>query len=130
MYDERARQTLQKPLTARMSTLDQEGYPHTVPVWFMLDGDDVVIFSDDGANKVKHAQRNSKGAVVIGGDPFTEPGYLLKGEFSVEPDNDWSRKITYHYMPDKAEADKMLKSWEGSTMVVLRLKPKKVIKVS
>lgn len=130
MFDELARQTLQKPLTARVSTIDEQGYPHTVPVWFMLDGDEVIIFSSPGARKVLNAQKNPRGAVTIGGDVYTQPGYMLQGEWVIEPEGDWVEKVTRHYLPDRAEADALLKSWEGSVSVLMRLKPKSVVKVA
>ena len=99
MFPDTAREFLQKPLIARMSTIDPNGYPHTVPVWFELDGDDIVIISVRDTRKVGHIQANPRGSVTIGGDPGDGPGYLVKGEFSIEPDPEdaWVRKMTYRY---------------------------------
>jgi predicted pyridoxine 5'-phosphate oxidase superfamily flavin-nucleotide-binding protein len=87
------REFLQKPLVARMSTLDPDGYPSTVPVWFMLDGDDTVVISVSSTRKVGHIKANPKGAIAIGGDPADGGGYLIKGEFSIEadPEDVWVR---------------------------------------
>ena len=41
MLDETVREFLQKPLIARLATIDGNGYPHTVPLWFDVDGDDI-----------------------------------------------------------------------------------------
>lgn len=84
LLDDQARAFLQKPLIARLSAIDPAGYPHTVPVWFMLDGDDIVIISTRDTRKVGYIIKNSKGAVTIGGDTNDGAGYLLKGELSVE----------------------------------------------
>jgi general stress protein 26 len=113
-----------------MSTIDAEGYPHTVPVWFMLDGDEIVIISDRGTRKVRHIQANPKGAVAIGGDRGDGQGYLLKGEFSIEedPDDAWVRRITHHY-EDREEAEKDIAAWADLDIILLRLKPRAVIKV-
>jgi hypothetical protein len=112
-----------------MSTSDPEGYPHTVPVWFALDGDDLVIISVRQTRKVDHILANSKGAVTIGGDPGDGGGYLIKGEFSIEedPEDAWVRKLTHRYEePEQAEKD--IAAWADLDMIVLRLKPKAVLK--
>ncbi|MCL4303357.1 MAG: pyridoxamine 5'-phosphate oxidase family protein [Anaerolineae bacterium] len=124
------REFLQKPLVARMSTLDPDGYPHTVPVWFMLDGDDLVVISVSSTRKVGHIKANPKGAIAIGGDPVDGGGYLIKGEFSIEadPEDAWVRKLTHHYEPPE-QAEKDIAAWADLDIIVLRLKPKVVLKV-
>jgi predicted pyridoxine 5'-phosphate oxidase superfamily flavin-nucleotide-binding protein len=124
------REFLQKPLVARMSTVDPDGYPHTVPVWFILDGDDLVVISVSSTRKVGYIRANPKGAIAIGGDPADGGGYLIKGEFSIETDLEdaWVRKLTYHYeTPEQAEKD--IADWADLDILVLRLKPKMVLKV-
>jgi general stress protein 26 len=90
-----ARALLQKPLVVRMAVNDPNGYPHVVPVWFGLDGDDLMIFGYQNTRKIDYLQANPKGSVQIGGDNGND-GYLLKGEYSLEPDpdNQWAWKIT------------------------------------
>jgi PPOX class probable F420-dependent enzyme len=130
MITDPVREFLQKPLIARMSTIDPEGYPHTVPVWFMLDGEDIVVISVSSTRKVGHIRANPKGAVTIGGDPGDGAGYLIKGEFSIEadPDDVWVKKLTYRYeTPEQAEKD--IADWVDLDIVVLRLKPTAVLKV-
>ncbi len=130
MFTNTAREFLQKPLIARMSTIDPEGYPHTVPVWFMLDGEDIAVISVSSTRKVGHIRANPKGAVTIGGDSGDGAGYLIKGEFTIEadPDDAWVRKFTYHYeSPEQAEKD--IADWADLDIIVLRLKPKVVLKV-
>ncbi len=131
MFDDVAREFLQKALIARLSVIDPEGYPHTVPVWFMLDGDDIIFISTRDTRKVAYIQRNSKAAVTIGGDSDDGGGYLIKGEIGVEEDPDlaWMRKVTYHYEePEKAAQD--CADWADLDMIILRLRPRRVIKVA
>jgi PPOX class probable F420-dependent enzyme len=130
MFPDIVREFLQKPLIARVSTIDPNGYPHTVPVWFALDGDDIVIISVRETRKVGHILANPKGAVTIGGDPEDGAGYLIKGEFSIEPDPEdaWVRKMTYRYeAPEQAEKD--IAAWADLDIIVLRLRPNVVLKV-
>lgn len=130
MFDPTARTFLQQPLTARMAVIDSTGCPHVVPVWFMLDGDDVVIISDRDTRKVDYIRANPKGAVTVGGDPGQGQGYLMKGEFVLEEDTDleWLKKMTRHY-EEGEEAEKDIAAWSELDMIVLRLKVRTVIKV-
>jgi general stress protein 26 len=124
-----ARALLQKPLVVRMAVNDPNGYPHVVPVWFMLDGDDVIVFGFKATRKVDYIQANPKGSIQIGGDPSGTEGYLLKGDFSLEDDVDnyWARTITYLYEP-KDNADKLLEEWIRAGLIVMRLTVSKVTK--
>ena len=131
ILDDAARQFLQKPLIARISTIDADGYPHTVPVWFILDGDDIVVMGMRSTRKVSHMLANPKGAAQIGGQEGDGGGYLLKGEWSVEedPDDYWMRTITYHY-EDGEQAAKDVAAWADLDIVAMRLRPKVVLKVA
>ena len=129
MITDPVREFLQKPLIARMSTIDPNGYPHTVPVWFALDGDDIVVISVRDTRKVGHILANPKGAVTIGGDPGDGAGYLIKGEFAIDADSEdaWVSKMTHRYeAPEQAEKD--IADWAELDIIVLRLRPKMVLK--
>lgn len=131
LLSDEVRAFLQKPLLARMSTIDFEGYPHTVPVWFKLDGDEIVVIATRDTRKVGHIARNPKGALAIGGDSGDGGGYLLKGTFSVEEDPGfrWMKALTYHY-EDEAQAAKDVAAWSELDMIVIRFAIRKIIKVA
>lgn len=127
MFTEEICALLKKPLIARMSVIDPDGFPHTVPVWFARDGEDVVIISVRDTRKVDYLRMNPKGAVVIGGDEGA--GYMFKGTFTIEPDNGWTRRVTARYeAPEKV--DGLVEEWLPLGMIVLRLKVTKVLKVA
>lgn len=121
---------MEQPLIARISVIDDQGFPHTVPIWFARDGDDVIFFSSRSARKAVFAQVNPNGAVSLGGNPYGSEGYLMKGVFVIEedPGHRWLREITFRYEPaDQAKKD--VTDWSSSDLVVMRFKPRKVIKV-
>ena len=130
MIDDSIREFLQKPLLARMTTIDEEGYPHSVPVWFMLDGDDLIVSAWRSTRKVNHVTANPKGAITIGGDTDDGGGYLFKGDFTIvdDPDHGWINKMTYRY-EEKEKAEKDIAEWADLDMIILRMKPRKVLKV-
>ena len=58
---------LEGPHVARLSVIDSNGYPHTVPLWYGVDGDDIVMISDRNTRKVGFIESNSKASICIGG---------------------------------------------------------------
>lgn len=131
MFTDEIRQFLQKTLIARMSVVDPRGYPHTVPVWYYLDGDDIVVTSMKKTRKNGFIPQNPKGSITVGGQPGDGGGYLLKGEWSVEPDPqcEWLMKIAVHYT-GREQAEKDVPIWSQEINELLRLKVKKIIKVA
>ncbi len=131
MFDENARAFLQQPLVARLAVNDPDGYPHVVPVWFMLDGDDIVMISAGQTAKIRYLGADGRAAVTIGGDTGQDAGYLIKGEVTVSPDTGmvWTRRLTFHYEPPE-QAEKDVAAWEDLDMRVLRLRPARVFKVA
>ncbi len=129
LFNDEVMAVLNPPSIARLSTIDANGYPHTVPLWFDMDGDDIVIISDRNTRKVDHMGRDPKGCVQVGGDDGA--GYLFKGRLSVEPDADyrWLNQVTRRYEQGE-QAEKDIELWRTTLdMVVIRLKVKRVIKV-
>ena len=125
-----ARTVLQKPLVVRMAVNDPEGYPHVVPVWFGLDGDDLMIFGFHNTRKIDYIQADPKGSIQIGGD-FGNDGYLLKGNYVIEndPEHKWAKTITYAYEASRENADKLLAEWTAKQLFLLRFVVNKVVKV-
>lgn len=130
MLDEQARNILSQPVIVRVTTINPSGYPHSVPVWFLLEGEDLILFTGRDARKAQNARANPKGAIAIGGDPVGSPCYLVEGDFVVEhdPDHAVTARIVHYYEPPE-RAVQWLAAWEGDDHVILRLKPRRVIRV-
>ena len=61
------------------TTVRPDGRPHTVPVWFLWDGETFLIFSQPGNLKIRNLQRNSHITLALdgtnqGGDVVTVEG--------------------------------------------------------
>jgi predicted pyridoxine 5'-phosphate oxidase superfamily flavin-nucleotide-binding protein len=130
MLDAAARSFLQKTLIARLATLAPSGYPHNVPIWFMLEGDDILFISDRKVRKTQNALQYPKGAVVIGGDKDDGGGYMLQGDLHIEDD---PHQVITHRMIDRYEtpeqAARLKEAWKDHDVIIIRLKPVKVMKV-
>ncbi len=97
----------------------------------MRQRDDILFGTDQGEVKVRNALRDPRAAVVIGGDPDAdEAGYMIQGILAVEPDpgQATARRLLLRYESED-EAEGQLPEWSEGDTVLLRLKPKRVIRV-
>ncbi len=127
----RVRRFLNKPRVARLATQGVDGYPYIVPIWFRRDGDDILFGSDRDNRKVRNILANPQGAVVIGGElPVEEEGYMIQGDSGIEedPHHVSMRKMLLRY-ETKKQAERLAREWADSDLIVIRLKPRKVIRV-
>lgn len=125
------RRFLARPRLARLCTVGPNGYPHVVPIYFARDGDALIFGTDHHEAKVRNALRNPKSAVVIGGDPDKDQaGFMIQGNLTVEehPRRATVRRLLLRY-ETKAEAEEHLEEWAQADLVLLRLRPRRVIRV-
>jgi predicted pyridoxine 5'-phosphate oxidase superfamily flavin-nucleotide-binding protein len=125
------RRFLAAPRIARLCTLGRDGYPHVVPIYFMRQGDDIVFGSDRYEAKVRNASNNPRAAVVIGGEPDSDAaGYMIQGDLFIETEPDFAliRKLLLRYETPE-QADRFLEEWSPEEGVLIRMKPRKVIRV-
>lgn len=123
---------LAEPRIARLASLDEDGTPHVVPLWFDVDGDDLIVISDRRTRKVRNVSANARGAVQVGGDPALQDGagYLFQGAIAVEEDADhaWLGRMVRRYETPEAAA-RLIEEWKDDDTVVLRLRVEKLVKV-
>lgn len=121
---------LDEPRVARLATVDPEGYPHVVPMWFLRDGNTLLFITDRGERKVANARANAHGAAVIGGDMGTDTtGYLIRGDLSVqETDAARTARLVRHYLAG-AEAERAIAQLRGEDRLFLCLAPRSVVRV-
>ncbi len=94
--------------TAHLATVRPDGRPHVVPIWFVLDGDDIVF--NTGANTVKGRNIMRTGEVSICVDDERPPFafVMIDGTADVSEDPGellrWATRIGGRYMgADRAE---------------------------
>jgi PPOX class probable F420-dependent enzyme len=130
MFDADARAFMEGPLIARLATIGADGYPHNVPLWYLLEGDDILIISDRKARKTKNALANPRVAIAIGGDIADKMGYMVRGDLVLEEDP--NQALTHRMIEryETAEEAARLKAlWKNDDIIILRLKPTSVLKV-
>ena len=56
----------QGTLTAKLATVKEDGSPHVVPLWFVLDNEDNIIFGTETSSvKGKNIQRDPRVSICV-----------------------------------------------------------------
>jgi len=115
--------------TGKVAWVGANGAPHVAPIWFVLDGDDLVFNTGSGTGKGRALVREGRASLVV--DDQVPPYSFVKvdGTISVSDDLDevqrFARSIGSRYMgSDRAEEYGERNGVEGEVLV--RLHPTKV----
>ncbi|MFE0190030.1 PPOX class F420-dependent oxidoreductase [Streptomyces sp. NPDC058989] len=119
--------------TGKLATVRADGGPHIAPVWFLLDGDDLVF--NTGAETVKGRNLARDGRVALCVDDERPPFSfaVVQGSAEISDDlpevRDWATRIAARYMgEDRAEEFGARNGVPGE--VVVRVKIDKVVAVA
>ncbi len=115
--------------TGKLAWVGKDGRPHVAPIWFVLDGDDVVFNTHESSGKAKALRREGQACLVV---DVQEPPYsFVKIDGSVTIDDDIDRvravatQIGGRYMgADRAEEFGERNGVPGE--LVVRLTPTRV----
>ena len=88
--------------TGKLAVSRPDGRPHVTPIWFVLDGDDVVLTTEDSGVKGKALRRDPRAALCVDDQ---EPPYsfvVIEGVATVSGDlgelRRWATTIGARYM--------------------------------
>jgi PPOX class probable F420-dependent enzyme len=128
--DERRAFLLHGTRTGKLATVRRNGAPHVAPVWFVLDGDDLVFTTHTETVKARTLRRDPRATLCV--DDQTPPySYVIvEGECSISEEPEallrWAIRIGGRYMgEDQAEAFGRRNAVAGELLVHLR--PTKII---
>ncbi|WP_458090297.1 PPOX class F420-dependent oxidoreductase [Streptomyces malaysiensis] len=94
--------------TAKLSTVRADGSPHLAPVWFLLDGDDLVFNTGQETVKGRNLARDGRLAICVDDDRPPFAFVTLRGDAELIDDLEqirhWATRIAARYMgEDRAE---------------------------
>jgi len=94
--------------TAKVATLGRDGQPHVVPVWFVLDGDDVVFTTHEASVKGRALRRDPRVSLCVDDERPPYAFVTVHGTASISTDLDelrrWATAIGGRYMgADRAD---------------------------
>ncbi|WP_086764419.1 PPOX class F420-dependent oxidoreductase [Streptomyces bobili] len=95
--------------TGKLSTVRADGSPHVAPIWFLLDGDDVVFNTGKETVKGRNLARDGRVALCVDDDRPPFDFVVLQGHARISEDLDemrvWATRIAARYMgEERAEA--------------------------
>lgn len=116
--------------TAKLATAREDGRPHVVPIWFVMDGEELVFVTSKGSVKGRNIRRDGRVAICV---DSSDPPYayvLIEGTTTTTEDPDellyWSTRNAAGYVgEEKAEEYGKLNAGEG--MMLVRVTPGHVV---
>src|SRR3972149_5431742 len=107
--------------TGKIATVREDGRPDVVPIWFVLDGEDLVFTTWHESVKAMNMRRDPRVCICIDDDrpPFAYVQIEGTAEFSEIPQDllYWATRIAGRYMGDQAEAYGKRNSARGEVLV-------------
>jgi PPOX class probable F420-dependent enzyme len=119
--------------TGKLATTRADGRPHVAPVWFVLDGEDLVFMTGADTVKGRSLQRDPRAALVVDIEELPYGFVLVEGTVTLSTDVDamlaLSIAIAERYVAaGDAEAFGRRNAVEGELLV--RLHPSKIIAIN
>src|SRR4051794_30598099 len=91
--------------TGKLSTVRADGSPHVVPVWFLLDGGDLVFTTENDTVKGRNLLRDDRAALCVDDErpPFSFVVVQGRVQISEEPALllTWATDIAARYMGEE-----------------------------
>ena len=112
--------------TGKLATIGLDGRPHVVPIWFVVDGDDIVFNTWHTSVKARNLARDARASMIV---DLEEPPYafvMIEGMVRISDDSeellDVATRIGRRYMGDKrAEEFGKRNGVEGELVVRLEI---------
>lgn len=112
--------------TGKLATVRADGRPHLAPVWFVLDGDEVVFNTGAATVKGRNLARDGRIALCVDDDRPPFAYVILEGRARLSEDSGelrhWAARIGARYMgEDRAEEFGARNGVPGELLVRVRI---------
>ena len=122
-------QFLAQPLVAKLSTHNQDGTIHTVPIWFRHHEGEFWFGTQDVSQKVQNIRRDSRVTVLVETTDPNLKGVIVYGSATLDYDDVIAKRrlIFEKYMPKENAAglaERLAGQWQP---VIVRVAPERMI---
>ncbi|MGI9553570.1 MAG: PPOX class F420-dependent oxidoreductase [Thermodesulfobacteriota bacterium] len=116
--------------TGKLATINKDGSPHVVPIWFLVDGENLIFSTGLSSVKYKNMERDPRVCISVDEEKDLYSFAKIDGIaiFSNDPESmlHWATRIAARYMgEDKAEEYGKRNSGKDETVVTV--KPAKMV---
>lgn len=84
-FTEPVKKFLEKPNLAVLATISPSGRPQATPVWFLLDGDEILMNTSQGRVKLRNVQADPRVAVTIYDKDNPYLYVQVRGRITIDP---------------------------------------------
>ncbi|MFJ6215320.1 PPOX class F420-dependent oxidoreductase [Streptomyces sp. NPDC092296] len=95
--------------TGKLATVRADGRPHVAPIWFLLDGDDLVLNTGRETVKGRTLLRDGRVAMCVDDDRPPYSFVLLEGRAELSEDltqlRHWATRLGARYMGEERGAE-------------------------
>jgi PPOX class probable F420-dependent enzyme len=121
---------LHRTRTAKLATVRADGRPHVAPVWFVMDGDNVIFTTWHATVKAMNLRRDPRVCLCVDDEAPPFSFVQIEGTATLSEDLDdlrhWATRIAGRYMgTDQAEAYGRRNGVPGELLV--RVAPTKIL---
>jgi PPOX class probable F420-dependent enzyme len=89
--------------TGKLATASPSGNPHVAPIWFVVDGDDLVFTTGQDTIKGRHLRANPRASLAVEVEEYPHSFVVVRGPVSVESGAEnlveWTTRIAARYVP-------------------------------
>lgn len=86
MFNERSKARLEEEPVIWMTTVRSDGQPQTSVVWFLLENDEILVYSKDGTIRNRSVVANPKVALNLNGDQGGGSVVTIEGTARIDHD--------------------------------------------
>ncbi len=130
MSDEEIRVFLEEQRILQVATIDHDGWPHLVAMWYVLINDQVAFWTYAKSQKVVNLRRDDRlTCLVEAGERYDElRGVQIKGRAIISDDRETVQRIgevivERYYGPLDDNTRRMMAEVQGAKRVVVFVKP-------
>ncbi|NJC69144.1 PPOX class F420-dependent oxidoreductase [Planosporangium thailandense] len=95
--------------TGKLATASASGAPHVSPIWFLVDGDDLVFTTGEETVKGRHLRANPRAALAVDLEEYPYTFVVVRGPVAIEPAApdllEWATRLAERYVPEGRAAE-------------------------
>ena len=118
--------------TGKLATVRADGSPHVVPIWFLLDGEDLVFTTGAETVKGKALRRDGRAAICV---DLERPPYayvMVAGRVEISDDPgellSWATRLAARYEGEERAAEVGRRNAVPGEVLV-RLRPSRIVAI-